>query len=51
MNTVKYLDVFNVAKIDVTSTSGRSCLDLRIGRNEHPTGKFESAFLFLSFRL
>ena len=26
------------------------CVDLEKGRNEHPTGKFESNFVFLSYR-
>ena len=51
MNTLKYgVRFFKFVKIDVISVSADVCLDIGIEGNEHPPGKFGSAFLFLSFR-
>ena len=51
MNTLKYgVRFFKFVKIDVISVSADVCLDIGIEGNEHPPGKFGSAFPFLSFR-
>ena len=51
MNAVKYgFHVLRFSKLMLFLHFADLCLDLAIGGNEHPTGKFGSAFLFLSFR-